>query len=343
MNDDEFFLQQSVAKAELRIQQERAKLIDFIIVNLHSPTVNVCIADPASFILEKHSTDATFNEQICLMRQLDSKYSDFWNSLSTLIQQDQQSSNVYEEIRDKIRQTISKKSFSELEEIFTATRDRLTKDEQVDYDFWEFVSCATKCLLLKHKINSTLKASSNGIPQDSFAKSLKNQCKTLSSSIPKKLSQSFVDNSQQARKMYNRESGQRLNDDEQLLTIEDDPSEQGIKPRFYSKVRAIYEWNKYNQTHYDVDNPPPKTIVGYEFHIFYPLLAQSTTSTPHFKIIKKDFNNYLLKFIAGEPYRDISFPIVSGDWDTSGKHGFRSQFDDGVLFLKFNLKRNNLR
>eukprot|EP00349_Pseudokeronopsis_sp_Brazil_P010820 CAMPEP_0202977022 /NCGR_PEP_ID=MMETSP1396-20130829/82658_1 /ASSEMBLY_ACC=CAM_ASM_000872 /TAXON_ID= /ORGANISM="Pseudokeronopsis sp., Strain Brazil" /LENGTH=66 /DNA_ID=CAMNT_0049715433 /DNA_START=331 /DNA_END=527 /DNA_ORIENTATION=- len=30
------------------------------------------------------------------------------------------------------------------------------------------------------------------------------------------------------------------------------------KPRFYNTVQTGYEWNKYNQTHYDLDNPPPK-------------------------------------------------------------------------------------
>ena len=32
---------------------------------------------------------------------------------------------------------------------------------------------------------------------------------------------------------------------------------------------AGYDWNKYNQTHYDYDNPPPKTVVGYKFNILY--------------------------------------------------------------------------
>ena len=32
------------------------------------------------------------------------------------------------------------------------------------------------------------------------------------------------------------------------------------KPRFFNTVQTGYEWNKYNQTHYDVDNPPPKTV-----------------------------------------------------------------------------------
>ena len=31
-----------------------------------------------------------------------------------------------------------------------------------------------------------------------------------------------------------------------------------------------FEWNKYNQTHYDIDNPPPKVVQGYKFNIFYP-------------------------------------------------------------------------
>lgn len=28
-----------------------------------------------------------------------------------------------------------------------------------------------------------------------------------------------------------------------------------------------YEWNKYNQTHYDSDNPPPKIVQGYKFNV----------------------------------------------------------------------------
>ena len=28
-----------------------------------------------------------------------------------------------------------------------------------------------------------------------------------------------------------------------------------------------FEWNKYNQTHYDMDNPPPKVVQGYKFNV----------------------------------------------------------------------------
>lgn len=42
------------------------------------------------------------------------------------------------------------------------------------------------------------------------------------------------------------------------------------KPRFFNRVHTGFEWNKYNQTHYDFDNPPPKIVQGYKFNIFYP-------------------------------------------------------------------------
>jgi len=32
------------------------------------------------------------------------------------------------------------------------------------------------------------------------------------------------------------------------------------KPKYYNRVHTGYEWNKYNQTHYDQDNPPPKVV-----------------------------------------------------------------------------------
>ena len=32
------------------------------------------------------------------------------------------------------------------------------------------------------------------------------------------------------------------------------------KPRYFNRVHTGFEWNKYNQTHYDFDNPPPKIV-----------------------------------------------------------------------------------
>lgn len=102
-----------------------------------------------------------------------------------------------------------------------------------------------------------------------------------------------------------------------------------------------YEWNKYNQTHYDHDNPPPKVVQGYKFNIFYPDLIDKTKA-PTFRIIREhgrkrgesfapagEEDTCLIRFIAGPPYEDICFRIVDREWDYSAKRdrGFRSSFD----------------
>jgi hypothetical protein len=56
------------------------------------------------------------------------------------------------------------------------------------------------------------------------------------------------------------------------------------KPRYFNRVHTGYEWNKYNQTHYEyvsirlvnslhliivisTDNPPPKVVQGYKVRL----------------------------------------------------------------------------
>jgi hypothetical protein len=48
------------------------------------------------------------------------------------------------------------------------------------------------------------------------------------------------------------------------------------KPKYFNRIHTGYEWNKYNQTHYDTENPPPKVVQGYKFNIFYPDLLDRT-------------------------------------------------------------------
>lgn len=113
------------------------------------------------------------------------------------------------------------------------------------------------------------------------------------------------------------------------------------KPRYFNRVQMGYEWNKYNQTHYDHDNPPPKVVQGYRFNIFYPELIDKTKA-PTYKIIREggrrrgetsapagENDTCLIRFIAGPPYEDIAFRIVDREWDYSAKkeRGFKSSFD----------------
>nr|CAD7438188.1 unnamed protein product [Timema bartmani] len=116
------------------------------------------------------------------------------------------------------------------------------------------------------------------------------------------------------------------------------------KPRYFNRVHTGFEWNKYNQTHYDMDNPPPKIVQGYKFNIFYPDLIDKTTTPEYFLTPcpdNRDFAN--LRFHAGPPYEDIAFKIVNREWEYSYKRGFRCQFHNNIFQLWFHFKRYRYR
>jgi hypothetical protein len=113
------------------------------------------------------------------------------------------------------------------------------------------------------------------------------------------------------------------------------------KPKYFNRVHTGYEWNKYNQTHFDHDNPPPKIVQGYKFNIFYPDLVDRS-KTPSYSLSPDPsgaVDTCLLRFHGGAPYEDIAFTIVNQEWETSHKRGFRCRFERGILQLYFNFKR----
>lgn len=67
------------------------------------------------------------------------------------------------------------------------------------------------------------------------------------------------------------------------------------KPRYFNRVHTGFEWNKYNQTHYDMDNPPPKIVQGYKFNIFYPDLIDKS-STPQYFLVSPQFKCETMPF-----------------------------------------------
>ncbi len=146
------------------------------------------------------------------------------------------------------------------------------------------------------------------------------------------------------------------------------------KPKYFNRVHTGYEWNKYNQTHYDSDNPPPKVVQGYKFNIFYPdLIDKQKAPTYHVERdpTSADGSTCLLRFRAGPPYevcdevwvgmsllifpsttvrqpsssqsQDIAFRVVNKEWEYSHKKGFRCTFERGILHLYFNFKRQRYR
>merc|ERR1712136_245757 len=115
------------------------------------------------------------------------------------------------------------------------------------------------------------------------------------------------------------------------------------KPRFFNRVHTGFEWNKYNQTHYDFDNPPPKIVQGYKFNIFYPDLIDKT-QTPQYTLTPDGSTDFaILRFTTGPPYQDLAFKIVNREWEYSHKHGFRCQFINSIFQLWFHFKRYRYR
>jgi len=118
------------------------------------------------------------------------------------------------------------------------------------------------------------------------------------------------------------------------------------KPRYFNRVHTGYEWNKYNSTHYDHDNPPPKTVQGYKFNIFFPDLIDKSKA-PTYKIERDsqslNDDTCILKVSAGPPYEDIAFRIVNKEWEYSHKFGFRCVFERGIFHLYVNFKRPRYR
>ncbi|XP_063690650.1 splicing factor Cactin-like [Bolinopsis microptera] len=116
------------------------------------------------------------------------------------------------------------------------------------------------------------------------------------------------------------------------------------KPRFYNRVHTGYEWNKYNQTHYDQDNPPPKIVQGYKFNIFYQDLIDPNL-TPEYKLtVCKDEKEFcILKITAGPPYEAIAFKVLNKEWEYSNRYSFKSQYSQGIFQLWFQFKKYRYR
>ena len=185
--------------------------------------------------------------------------------------------------------------------------------------------------------------------------------------------QSFGDNKQTTnadqrtktlgKALFEREVARGVDEDEEVFAGEENVETKNKdswvgkhrprKPRYFNRVQMGYEWNKYNQTHYDHDNPPPKVVQGYKFHVFYPDLLDKTKA-PVYRILREggrkkgqssapagEEDTCIIRFDSGPPYESIAFRIVDRDWDYSAKHdrGFRSTFDNDILTLYFSFKK----
>ncbi|PBJ72310.1 hypothetical protein BCY84_01273 [Trypanosoma cruzi cruzi] len=122
-----------------------------------------------------------------------------------------------------------------------------------------------------------------------------------------------------------------------------------VKPHRFCKVKTGYTWTQYNRTHYDArTNPPPRSVLWYEFTLFYPALANTKRDMSRIyrieNTLKGPNDDYcILVFSVGPPYADVAYQIVRKQWDPR-PGGVRASFDDtGTYRLFFRFTNSNYR
>ncbi|KAH6608892.1 hypothetical protein Trco_002238 [Trichoderma cornu-damae] len=312
--------------------------------------------------------------------ETDSRNRRYWEALRTLcadrrakLDPQGHEGRVVNSVADDIDKILAPKSFDQLETLEQQIKAKLRSNEDIDTDYWEQLLRSLRVWKAKAtlaRIAEDIEASKSerrakraprpqdpsgisGLPVGGISSSSHNSGGALAPTNKVDTSETGkADDSQATRALYDREAARGVSENEEVFAAEEalprgsKPRQwtgkyHARRPRYFNRVQMGYEWNKYNQTHYDHDNPPPKVVQGYKFNIFYPDLVDKTKA-PTFKIIREhgrrrgesfaaagEVDTCLIRFIAGPPYEDIAFRIVDREWDYSAKkeRGFRSSFD----------------
>ncbi|KKY35267.1 hypothetical protein UCDDA912_g04747 [Diaporthe ampelina] len=381
-DEDKFVLKQSKKKADIRVREGRARPVDYLAFNLRyiDNDRDVFDDDDGDIEIDVPSPERIVDgSEVVELKELESDITsfhtlessqrnrDYWSSLLTLcrdrrtkLQGNDHEGRAVSSVSSDVDRILGPKTFEQLESLEKQIKAKLQSDEQIDTDYWQGLLRN----LLVYKAKAKLRKICEAIKEsriEHFRSRNPARAEALASADAD--GSRAVDFSQATRALYEREVARGISENEEIFTAEEAvPSAakpkwadkyRPRKPQYFNRVQMGYEWNKYNQTHYDHDNPPPKVVQGYKFNIFYPDLIDKTKA-PTFKIIREggrrrgesfapagEEDTCLLRFIAGPPYEDIAFRIVDREWDYSAKRdrGFRSSFDKGILQLHFQFKK----
>lgn len=388
-DEDNFSLQQSKKKADIRVREGRARPIDYLAFNLRyidpehevlddkDSDVDIELRNPATVVeylgldqLEELRDD--ISKLLALER--DATNRQYWEALQTLCR-DQKSKldprggedRVLSSVAEDIDKILRPKTFDQLDALEKQIQTKLRSNEDIDTDYWEQLLRSVLVWKGKATLTRIFQAVSEARGkqlQERRGPSLPQPGATASASLLRGAAGDVAgpppgvpqpsgneDASQVTKALYDREAARGVSENEEIFAAEEAvPSSvkprwtekyRARKPRYFNRVQMGYEWNKYNQTHYDHENPPPKVVQGYKFNIFYPDLIDRTKA-PTFKIIREhgrrrgeshaaagEADTCLIHFLAGPPYEDIAFRIVDREWDFSARRerGFRSTFD----------------
>jgi len=281
---------------------------------------------------------------------------------------------LHKSVTNEVKQLFKSKSYNELVMLETQIISKIESGGAVDIEYWEGLLKRSQI----YKAKSTLRELYNqlledqSLPKKNFLassvheepvrepeieqptdpiearrKQLEREAEKLRIRATKKEEKVLVNDEEMFRREADAgmDEGEEIFNEDYLLqksypwTVQYKPK----KPKFFNRIHSGYDWNRYNQTHYDLDNPPPKIVLGYKFNIFYPELVDKR-KTPQYSLERSDNPDYMvLKFSAGAPYEDLAFKIMNKEWDYSHKSGFKCTFERGILHLWFEFKKYKYR
>jgi hypothetical protein len=342
-------LTESVLEGNTREENDAKEKLQLIDVEMRSPIEIIDSADSQG--LEELREDC--HSYIELERSKSTPHVKYFELLQTIIGEEikaRKSSDrvVHRSVMKEVHQLMEDKSSGELDRLQADIERSIRENKYGDRDYWEAMAKEVRLQRAKTYILEI---------HERLLKQHIEHLAAVHAARPKVVVQDTdesspsLDDSARAQMLLKLEQEKGLDEDEgQLLSSEEvqlPPQHypwadtiQPRKPRYFNRVRTGYDWNKYNSTHYDRDNPPPRMIQGYKFSIFYPDLID-TTVTPRYFLEPTDNDDIvIIRFHAGPPYEDIAFRIVNKQWDTHKQSGFKCIFDRGVLQLHFNFRRH---
>ncbi len=373
-----FHLDQAHAKAEVHIKSGRSDLFDWIILNTcNNPDITTLFDGSTVELIEFGMTEDINNGELIerleehLELEKDTDNINYLNSVLVFIENDTETSNrnsasQLEIVKEEVVSLLSGKTASELTNLEASIQEKLRKPGLHNRDFWAEVLTSLVVFRRKALVNETsrliidrrkgkLGERALCLTVEDWKIGGETPLATSASLAPTPCPSPLVqeatnwDDDPRSLEMYEQEQDRKVSKDEIPYNAEAEdliqPRIEGlVRPRYFNRVKTCFEWNKYNQTHYDADNPPPKSVQGYRFNVFYPQLAAEAKSPtyrveedPHLPEMK------IIRFFAGPPYEDLVFRIDGEEWDMSHRQGFNCTFEAGILSLDFWFKSQRYR
>eukprot|EP01038_Epipyxis_sp_PR26KG_P004479 gene4479-6330_t len=370
--EEEFHLIQTKERSKLRLLDDRAKPIDLIVKNfllveaakssasqdsLRNSTsqdllqLDIELNNPNDIlkeldISEMQQLEIDIESYLQLEQQKSGPYIQFWESLLLVVRNNlnkssshsSQSSNLL--VIDEIQKILNNKSLLELNNLLVDIDEKMIRGEVVDIEYWSTMRSEIVIQIAKSIVHNTHVE----LLEDQFEVLSKLKVSLPPPPIDKQRLGHGEDKSTRKQNVDFELENMELGDKEEKMGLTDEialvnnnygwsDKYRPRKPRYFNRVKTGWDWNKYNSTHYDTDNPPPRVIQGYRFTVFYPDLVEKLKAPKYHLEATETIDFVIIRFHAGPPYEDIAFKIINKEWDTHPRSGEKNS----LIALYFNL------